>query len=86
MRLDNVAELQADEGVYWIHLAGDKDLPKVLVEGWCFFFGSSFLFGADMLMYRNVQYRTLSGHRSIIERYCQRWTGQKSAIHLRQGR
>jgi translocator assembly and maintenance protein 41 len=27
MRLDNAAELQADEGVYWIHLAGDKGLP-----------------------------------------------------------
>ena len=31
MRLDNV--LEADEGVYWMHLAGDKQLPKVLIEG-----------------------------------------------------
>lgn len=33
MRLDNVAELQADESVYWIHLAGDENLSEVLVEG-----------------------------------------------------
>jgi translocator assembly and maintenance protein 41 len=45
MRLDNVAELQADEGVYWIHLAGDKDLPKVLVEGLCFFLALPSCFG-----------------------------------------
>jgi translocator assembly and maintenance protein 41 len=35
MRLDNVAELQADEGVYWVHVAGDEDLPKVLMKGEC---------------------------------------------------
>lgn len=33
MRSDNVLELQADEGVYWVHLAGDEQLPKVLMEG-----------------------------------------------------
>ena len=32
MTLDNV-ELQADEGVYWVHLAGDEKFPKVLAEG-----------------------------------------------------
>ena len=30
---NSVVELQADEGVYWAHLAGDDNLPKVLKKG-----------------------------------------------------
>jgi len=49
MRLENVEELQADEGMYWMHLAGDANLPKVLVEGNFWFFLTEHVF--DMLYF-----------------------------------
>lgn len=67
MRLDNVVELKADEGVYWVHLAGDDSLPKVLMEGK--FPTLDFRYALDKFINRDGQYREIPGYDPIVERY-----------------
>jgi len=64
------SELEADESVYWVHLAGDERLPQVLTEGKLFLITSSIEESVDLgfsEMSRIVRYpATIQSLKGII--------------------
>jgi translocator assembly and maintenance protein 41 len=73
-------ELEADESVYWVHLAGDERLPQVLTEGNFFLTPSSLKKMVNLGLLRDKSYSEISGDNPVAQGHRERRCNQKSTV------